>query len=563
MFSSLSSSSFSFSFSFSFFFLLLSSHHIFQASALALELLQFPHHVDASRPLRSRLEEDQQLFHESIHKEADRITNLAPDPETDHAGTLIRLSRFPAAWVSEMNELLYLAIQTCVKPERAESILSMTEAQALELEESLCVKLDVRKASCSFDESTCVVTPLVASMIADYRLNVKPIVARRGYRAPRPEFLRSATMLELVKEAHACWQARSAHPPAHLPAHLPTHPSAHPPVRRSLATKAQDSRKAGKKKWTRVLQILKSKLATREASASAGLPIMTRKLTSAKVSYVYYNGACSQFFRSPANAPLIQINPFKAMLRLGFNEVQAKQATTTLLRSKREQWEFENGGLLSRAYVHSALSHQASTAWNNYTLSATRSLKAKAAHAALSLATCCSSSVRTRLEVLMDLEKEMGRLPFRYDELSVPELEQRLEGCRHLAKRASELPVAVAAIDLELEPAPDSPLIPKGPAQRAPLPVPDFSLLRSNPALWRAPPSPACQQPRPARILWSDADRLELQKGIQKHGNSWSKMARDLDLNFEQLSQFTPEVKQSKLKAYAASKVFKRFEASH
>jgi hypothetical protein len=256
---------------------------------------------------------------------------------------------------------------------------------------------------------------------------------------------------------------------------------------------------------------------------------------------------------------LSQINPFKAMLRLGFNEVQAKQATTTLLRSKREQWEFENGGLLSRAYVHSALSHQASTARNNYTLSTTRSLKAKAAHAALSLATC-SSSVRTRLEVLMDLEKEMGRLPFRYAEWSVPELEQRLEGCRYRAKRAS---VTVAAIDLELEPAPDSPLIPKGPAQRAPLPVPDFSLLRSNPALWRAPPSPACQQARPARILWSDADRLELQKGIQKHGNSWSKMARDLDLNFKQLSQFTPEVKQSKLKAYAASKVFKRFEASH
>jgi hypothetical protein len=85
----------------------------------------------------------------------------------------------------------------------------MTEAQALELEESLCVKLDVRKASCSFEESICVVTPLVASMIADYRVNIKPIVARRGYRAPRPEFLRSAETLKLVKEAHACWEDRS------------------------------------------------------------------------------------------------------------------------------------------------------------------------------------------------------------------------------------------------------------------------------------------------------------------------------------------------------------------
>jgi hypothetical protein len=285
------------------------------------------------------------------------------------------------------------------------------------------------------------------------------------------------------------------------------------------------------------------------------------RLTSARVSYVFYNGACSQFFRSPANAPLNQINPFKAMLRLGFNEVQAKQATTTLLRSKREQWEFENGNLLSRGFVHSALSHQQRTAWKSYTLPTTHSLKAKAAHAALSLA--AGTSVRPRLEVLMDLEREMGRLPFRHAEWSIPELEQRLEACRHRAKRASELPVAVAAIDLEPEPpAPDSPLIPRGPAQsqHAPLPLPDFSLLRSNPALWRAPPSP--EQARPARIMWRDADRLELQKGIQKHGSSWSKMARDPDLNFEHLSQFLPKVKASKLKAYAASKVFKNFAAS-
>ena len=143
------------------------------------------------------------------------------------------------------------------------------------LEESLCVNLAVRKPSCSYDSSVCVVTGPVAQMIRSYRLIIKPITARRGYRTPSSLInkpLETPHLIQVVKAAHAQW------------------------ISRPLLHKAQRGMTSSKK-WSSILKIVKNKLSSGEARR-------WKKLSSNQVSYIYYNTACDHFFRSPANAPL-------------------------------------------------------------------------------------------------------------------------------------------------------------------------------------------------------------------------------------------------------------------
>ena len=122
----------------------------------------------------------------SISEEAETLGLLWDSEEDDEeenadcAGTLLRLTRFPASLVNrfyyvyrssgrlciflfqvnELTALLFLFIQSSVKPERASSLLELTEAQALQLEESLCCELPVKKLRCTYSVSVCVVDRL-------------------------------------------------------------------------------------------------------------------------------------------------------------------------------------------------------------------------------------------------------------------------------------------------------------------------------------------------------------------------------------------------------------------
>jgi len=294
-----------------------------EAQQLFLELAAgVPHNVDRFYPILSRRQEDVKLFGEIVEE---------PEPPTDMAGTLLKLSRFPASWVSEINEILFLNLQVSVKPERVHCLLNMNCHEAMTLEESLCVKLAVCKPSCSYDSSMCVVTEPVAQMLRSYRLIIKPITARRGYRTPKTLInIETPYLIQVVKAAHAQW------------------------ISRPILQKAQRGMTSSKK-WSAILKIVKNKL-------SPGQATPLKKLSSHQVSYIYYNNACDQFFRSPANSPLLvrpcqynahrneldlilpichitlqQMNPIKSMVRLGFSKAQANLATTTYLRAKREQ----------------------------------------------------------------------------------------------------------------------------------------------------------------------------------------------------------------------------------
>ena len=238
-----------------------------EAQQLFLELAAgVPHNVDRFYPILSRRQEDVKLFGEIVVEE--------PEPPTDMAGTLLKLSRFPASWVSEINEILFLNLQVSVKPERVHCLLNMNCHEAMTLEESLCVKLAVCKPSCSYDSSVCVVTEPVAQMLRSYRLIIKPITARRGYRTPKTLInIETPYLIQVVKAAHAQW------------------------ISRPILQKAQRGMTSSKK-WSAILKIVKNKL-------SPGQARPLKKLTSHQVSYIYYNNACDQFFRSPANAPLL------------------------------------------------------------------------------------------------------------------------------------------------------------------------------------------------------------------------------------------------------------------
>jgi hypothetical protein len=447
----------------------------------------------------------------------------------------LKLSRFPPSWISEINELLFLAIQTCIKPERVDSLLNMSEAQAATLEQSLCVQLAVRKPSCSFDESVCVVSQKVASMIRDYRLIVRRITAARCYRAARPVFLSSPRLVDLVKQSHAEWLSRP------------------------LANAGTPS----KSKWRLVQELLKKKLTPLESQSRN-----FRKLTCSQISYVYYNNACDQFFRSPANAPLLQLNPAThAMVTLGFSPAEANQATTTLLRAKREQHEWENGDAISQSLVHDSLSHTRDSALNYYILPVTASLKARAAHSALSLA---SAPVHNRSQLMVRLHQEMKRLPYRCAELSTTDLSERWEGHLELKqyrkeqqlqqmRKEQQLALDLPEVDL------DAFLPAASPAASGMMNDQDQSGDQELNLPSHRPAASFISTRPSGRVIWTVADKKALMAGIRKHKNGWSKMAADSTLLFSDdliKSSSLQKVVANKLKAYARSPGFKRFRES-
>ena len=454
----------------------------------------------------------------------------------DTSGNLLKLSRFPASWISEINELLFLAIQTCIKPERIDSLLNMSEAQAATLEQSLCVQLAVRKPSCSFDESFCVISQTVASMIRSYRLIVRPITAVRGYRAPRPAFLSSPRLVDVVKQSHTEWLSRP------------------------LVQKASHAGALSKNKWSLVLDLLKKKLTPLESQLSR-----FKKLTSSQISYVYYNNACDQFFRSPANAPLLQLNPAThAMVTLGFSPAEANQATTTLLRAKREQHEWENGDAISQSLVHDSLSHTRDSALHYYILPVTASLKARAAHSALSLA---SAPVHNRSQLMVRLHQEMKRLPYRCAELSTTDLSERWEGHLELKqyrkeqqlqqmRKEQQLALDLPEVDL------DAFLPAASPAASGMMNDQDQSGDQELNLPSHRPAASFISTRPSGRVIWTVADKKALMAGIRKHKNGWSKMAADSTLLFSDdliKSSSLQKVVANKLKAYARSPSFKSF----
>ena len=81
-----------------------------QASLLTKELHFMAHHVNFEFAVRSRETEHLETF-PGVPYEDEGL-------QTDNAATLIQLTRFPPTWLKQMTELLYLSIQTSVKPGR-------------------------------------------------------------------------------------------------------------------------------------------------------------------------------------------------------------------------------------------------------------------------------------------------------------------------------------------------------------------------------------------------------------------------------------------------------------
>jgi len=117
-------------------------------------------------------------------------------------------------------------------------------------------------------------------------------------------------------------------------------------------------------------------------------------------------------------------------------------ASTTLLRAKLEQEEFEAGSPTSRLLVHDALTHQQAAALRHYTISKTQATGANSLHAALELGSRAAGQdavmnantqkpVLSRDKILEELFFEMGRLPLFFDKLTPEDLLQRLEAHRY------------------------------------------------------------------------------------------------------------------------------------
>jgi hypothetical protein len=189
----------------------------------------------------------------------------------------------------------------------------------------------------------------------------------------------------------------------------------------------------------------------------------------------------------------------------------------------------------------------------------TASLRTRATHAALSLA---CAPIPSRLEILILLEQGMGRLPHRHAELSILELQQRLEGFRYLQQEQMQEQMKPE----EPEHALGLPELMMGDddvdLDNAAL-LGDLLPAAGVPSIITTKPGDPGHIYKQVRVVWTDADKKALISGIRKHKNAWAKMVRDDTLHFsKELSCSLPKVFANKLKAYARSPAFKAFVAS-
>jgi hypothetical protein len=156
----------------------------------------------------------------------------------------------------------------------------------------------------------------------------------------------------------------------------------------------------------------------------------------------------------------------------------------------------------------------------------------------------------------------MGRLPHRHAELSILELQQRLEGFRYLQQEQMQEQMKPE----EPEHALGLPELMMGDddvdLDNAAL-LGDLLPAAGVPSIITTKPGDPGHIYKQVRVVWTDADKKALISGIRKHKNAWAKMVRDDTLHFsKELSCSLPKVFANKLKAYARSPAFKAFVAS-
>ena len=309
---------------------------------------------------------------------------------------------------------------------------------------------------------------------------------------------------------------------------------------RSLLLKCTDKTR----KWAQIRSMLIEELGDSFAFVS-----------TAQISRVFYEQLSNYFFRSTNFAPLLQMNLQAVLILVG---LPPQSASTTLLRAKMEQQEYETGSAVTQALVHDALTHSESAALRHYTVLKTKATAANSFHAALELGSRSAllqqkklteqlPPYRSRSEVLSSLRSKMGRLPVGLQHWRLEDLEQRLQGQIWLAhcersKAADELQSTIEDFDLSSATA---------------------SVVTS--CLPTASLGGGYTKPARTRIVWSSSDKRALLSSVVKYGNSWTAMASDPAVSMglsSVLSCLPAKLLASKMKAMASSPAFKTFKAS-
>ena len=280
------------------------------------------------------------------------------------------------------------------------------------------------------------------------------------------------------------------------------------------------------------------------------------RFTTAQISRVFFERVNQEFLRSSSNAPLSQMSLHAAMATVGLSFAAA---STTLLRAKMEQEEFEEGSHTSRLLVHDALSHKQAAALKHYTISKTQATGQNSLHAALELGSRAAGQdavmitqarkIPSRDKILEELFFEMGRLPLFFDTLTLEDLLQRQQAHRYfLETAASESRPAGAAV-------------PQLIAMPTSTPPPSSLLIVSPPPCI---PLPSVSSPQRLKLAWKPADKLALMVAISLHGNSWRKMATEAMASFSPaFSNLPPKILASKMKAMASSPSFSAFKIAN